>query len=298
MITLINHEDPIWRAAYLQHGRENGAATYSREICQFQIPVWEEEFPGLDLTISTCPLLHGEPGTARDRGLPGGELAVQYLHEWRFRQPQRAAVALNSSLRRFYSRVAFVVAYKGLQRILEAEGLTALYVPMSIDVQSVAQYRLENNAKRYSKSLAYFGNITRQKAQHYHELERTAPSAGWVFQKVGLRQPQAWEELARYQYGVGVGRCALEMAALGLKVLISGRSYGGLVMDHGDYLRQQSTNFNGRIVTGAATLRQGLQLLPQSMLWTPMDSREATEWLRTEIWEKIHGRRCLPLSAR
>lgn len=290
MITLINHDDPRWRSVYLAHGRENGAATYSRELCQFQVPVWEDELPGLDLTISTCPLMHGEPGR-RKRPLPGGDLAVQYIHEWRFRQPQRAAVAIASALQGSYSRVAFVVAYKGLQALLAAEGLTALYVPMSIDVQRVQQYRLPDNAPRYEDRLAYFGNVTRQKAQHYHELERTVPSSRLVFQKIGLRQPQAWAELAKYRYGAGVGRSAMEMAALGLRVLISGRAWGGLVMDHSDYLRQQSTNFNGRLWTGAATIRDGLRLLPQSTLWTPMDSREATEWLRTEIWEKIHGRR-------
>lgn len=292
---LITHEDPYWNSVYQAHGRENGAATYSRELVQFQVPVWQEELPDWDLTISTCPLLSGEPGTRRDRKLPGGDLAVQYLHEWRFREPQRAAVALASRLGASYRQVAFVVAYRGLQALLAAEGLTALYVPMSIDTAELARYRLPDKDRRDDKRLAYFGNVSRHKSAHYRELHKTAPAAGYIFQHVKLRQPEAWEALARYRYGAGVGRCALEMAALGLRVLISGRSFGGIVTHHGDYLAQQSTNFNGRVLTGAATLRDGLQLLPSSQLWTPMDSREATEWLRTEIWEKIHGRR-LPVS--
>lgn len=293
---LITHEDPHWQAVYQAHGRENGAATYSRELVQFQVPVWQEELPDWDLTISTCPLMWGEPGNRNGRKLPGGDLAVQYLHEWRFGQPQRPAVALASRLRESYGRVVFVVAYRGLQALLEAEGLTVLYVPMSIDTERLTPYRLPDS-ERFLTGIAYYGNVSRVKAHHFQELRRTVPSVNRALVHVRDRQPESWRRLAHYTYGAGVGRCAMEMAALGLRVLISGRSFGGLVMDHGDYLAQQSTNFNGRVVTGAATLRDGLQLLPSSQLWTPMDSREATEWLRTEIWEKIHGRR-LPLSPR
>lgn len=297
MLNLITHDDPQWQRRYQSHGRENGAATYSREIVRFQIPVWEAELgDAATATISTCPLVYGEPGNRR-RPLPGGDLLVQYLHEWRFQRPQKAAVALHSALRASYGRVAFVVAYRGLQAILEAEGLTALYVPMSIDTQQVKAYRLPDDAPRDDRAIAYYGNVGRFKAEHYRELTKTVPAFGLDFHHIRERQPLSWGRLAHYAYGAGVGRCAMEMAALGLRVLISGRSYGGLVMGHGDYLTQQSTNFNGRLVTGPRTLRGGLELLPESQLWTPMDSRESVEWLRTEIWEKIHGRR-LPRAPR
>lgn len=273
---LIDHTDPHWQAVYQQHGRENGAATYSRELVKFQVPVWEQELPGAAVTVSTCPLL-------RDRRLPGGDLVVQYLHEWRFKQPQRAAVALHATLRASYPRVVFIVAYKGLQALLEGEGLDALYVPMSIDTEQVAPHRLPDHLRWPADRVAYFGNVQRPKAAHYRDLHKSFPRSRLTLTKVEGRQPEVWADLARYRLGAGVGRCALEMAALGLRVLVTGRSFGGIIVDEKDYLLQQETNFNGRIVTGTDNLDKALRLLPDTMLWNPLDSREAAEILRGEI---------------
>lgn len=288
MLTLVTHNDPRWDAVYRAHGRENGAATYSRELCQFQVPVWASELGDLNVTISTCPLLIGEPIGPKYRPLPGGHLAVQYLHEYPYEMPLNKPLKVQRHLASTYDRVLFVTAYKKYHSMLVNAGLDAIYLPMSIDTHQVREYRHREGYPRIDNKLAYFGNVKREKRKQFKELSGVAEWAGFELVHLQKKQPEAWEALSPYAYGVGVGRCAMEMAALGLRVLISGRGYGGLVMNQSDYLAQQSTNFNGRITTGPQSLREALERLPDSLVWSPMDSREAVEWLKTEIWEKFH----------
>jgi hypothetical protein len=47
--------------------------------------------------------------------------------------------------------------------------------------------------------------------------------------KVRLTQKECWGVVSKYEYGIGVGRSAIEMLCMGLKVRIGGRKYGGKV---------------------------------------------------------------------
>lgn len=247
MLTVIDHTEPDWRAAYVKKGRENGAATYSRQIVEHHLPVWERLVPD-GTVISTCPVLSSVEVE--------GPLAVQYLHTYSYVEPLRQAELVVKNLDGRVDRVVFVTAYRSLHAQLVLAGFEALFVPMTVDPGPVRAAR-STEAPLVGRRVLYFGNVTRPKTRLLNELKRTLEPRGWYVDVCSegwldgyrLSQRQAWEAASRYRYGIGVGRCALEMMALGLKVMVAGAEFGGLITTPDEWAVQQATNLNGRVTT-------------------------------------------------
>lgn len=245
---VFDHNTEWWREKFVRHGRNNGAATYSAEIVEHQLPIWESFFP--DAVVSTCPSLHGQD-------VRGG-LVVQYLHEYPRQNATGWITGKNDYLRARFDRVVFVTAYRSFHTRMAALGIESMFVPMTIDTEKV---RAHVTADHYTgKNAVYFGNVQSPKAGQFQEISRAFKRAGWRldvisynqynrFKSQTLDQAQSWDVLAQYRYGVGVGRCLLEMQALGLRTLVSGERFGGLVTTAAEYEVQHATNYNGRVTT-------------------------------------------------
>lgn len=154
--------------------------------------------------------------------------------------------------------------------------IQAVYIPMSIDTSRLARIRQSNRKiPKHKNRIIWFGNLNSDKSLLYQQIREDTRSSGYQMDvinrgklngKTRIEQLQAWDHISDYRYGIGVGRCALEMYTLGLKVLISGANFGGIITSDTDYHVQQSTNFNGRVITYDRDIRSCLAALPDSHL--------------------------------
>lgn len=234
--------------AYSRSGYENGAATYSREIVELHLPVWEKclsEFDG-EAMIGTC-----RPMIRRNEK---GALAVQYLHTYHYDRPLEQPMEIYRSLRGRFGQVVLVTAYKQLHKQLLLQDVPSIHLPMAIDSQKLAQ---TNRPTSRLDRIIYFGNITPGKEEVFAAFKKAVRSRGLKMDVISkgeykgrpVSQQESWNIIAQYQYGAGVGRCALEMMSLGLGVFICGLNFGGIITDENDYRAQSDANFGGRIVT-------------------------------------------------
>lgn len=194
--------------------------------------------------------------------VPGA--TVQYLHE-------RMHPDLDSLTR------LFVTTYKDLADTLGPRGL---WLPNTIDADDLP-------TASPSKGWVYFGNVIGEKRRGFEQL------AHLNFDVVSGQQNQAasLKLVAQYRYGIGVGRCALEMMAMGLKVLIFGKSFGGLILSPADFDRQREANFNGNIITGAASLAEAVRRIDEAMPVTAtfQATMPEIESRIVEAWKRVNA---------
>lgn len=263
---IIDHTDQLWDARYRRHSRTNGAATYSRDIVKYHVPIWKKFAPD-DTVVSTAPLITNR----KAYGIPDDtKLLVQYVHRYQYDSPLADAKRVTGEMGG--RQVLFVTAYKQYANLLNWNGYRALWLPMTIDAEAIRKFQSPEH-QHHAKKLAYFGNLLHGKELIHADLVKQLNSFGWEVDtfannrkngKGNLSQSQILREISTYDYGIGVGRCALEMYALGLKILVIGGQFGGLVMSPADFEAQLKTNFNGRIITYDRTLEACLAALPHS----------------------------------
>jgi hypothetical protein len=246
-VHVIDHTDPGWEARYVRKGRENGAATYSRDIVRHHLPVLRELLPPGSV-VSTCPLLVEQD--------VAGPVAVQYLHTYSYRDALRQPRLVADHLAGRVGRLVFVTAYRALHARLTAAGFEAVFVPMAVDADAVRAHRSAEEQHEPRRAV-YFGNLTRPKRRLFERLRGELTAQGWTLDLLSegwlegrwLRQTEAWREVSRYRFGIGVGRCALEMMALGLRVMVAGAEFGGLATTPDEHAVQAGCNYNGRVTT-------------------------------------------------
>lgn len=280
-IQIIDHTYGPWLAKKRQ---ENGAATYSEDIVEVLIPDLTEDlnqlYPDTNILISTAPPLAKveTQHIVHDQQ----DLIIQFLHTYPYRNSMDP---IEETLTCFpNSKIILVTAYLTYETRInqwakdrgQDHQLKAVFIPMFIQpkkiMETVGKIDFKNSPDQ--KRIIYFGNLYKAKASEYHRLRNYLERAGWQVDVISksrlndkgpiLSRKDIWTLISYYRYGIGVGRCALEMYQLGLKVLISGEHWGGLCMDCDDYFTQQRTNFNGRLITGTRDLEEALELLPVS----------------------------------
>ncbi|QDZ10528.1 hypothetical protein [Devosia ginsengisoli] len=207
-------------------------------------PVWRARYDRLHRTNGAftysqdickwhLPIWRGLLGPADSIATCGKvpDATVQYLHE-------RTHADLSSKTK------LFVTTYKDLAETLGSRGL---WIPNAVDASALP-------AHRPARGWVYYGNIIGDKRKSFDRL------AGLNFDTVaGVKdQREALERVAHYRYGIGVGRCALEMMEIGLKVMIFGKDFGGLILSSADFERQLGANFNANVMTGVASVAEGI----------------------------------------
>lgn len=245
---VLDHTEPVWQDRFSKKAHTNGAATYSQDIVKHHLPVWSDILPE-DAVISTCPLLDGLDVR--------GSIAVQYLHTYSYRDPLSQMRAVSHHLRGRVDHVVFVTAYRSLDERARISGYDSVFVPMVVDHDPVRQMATPEHDKHSGLRAVYFGNVTATKQQEHTAVVNAAKRAGFrvdtlsknTYKGSFVSQEEAWRIVSRYSYGIGVGRCALEMMSLGLKVVLSGAHFGGIITTPDELAVQHGTNFNGRATT-------------------------------------------------
>lgn len=240
-LVVVDHTEDRWSKRYRSSNRENGASTYSREIVQHHIPLWQAALSEYSAVISTCPrLLNTELM---------GDIAVQYLHTYPYGNALHNIQVIDRDLRMRFGRRIYITAYRSLHVQALAAGFETWHIPMAVDESLICPVPSVPQQHYGERSAAYFGNLLGTKTDPFIKLRREFHENGWGLIRVEGKQMDAWHELTKFDYGVGVGRCALEMMSLGLKVMISGSQFGGIMTNEQEFNVQRDTNFNGRVTT-------------------------------------------------
>ena len=208
-----------------------------------RIPLWDQYFDGT-IVISTCGLLSNIDDLPDE-----ADLVVQYLHTIKYQDPTIEARTVIEGISTKYKNIVFVTAYKQVERALLEMGINAVFVPMTIDTS-----KLPDPKPVYDKKIICFGNIRHVKKDNYKKVRRLFLKHGWEFdilsnntykgEKLSSQQ-EVWSIVSQYKYGMGIGRCALEMLGMDMQVVIIGADDGGAMFNNKDYRVQERTNFNG-----------------------------------------------------
>lgn len=262
-LRVIDHTDEWWTKRKKRTGRENGANTYSRDIVTHHVGRWAKLAHNQEVVVSTAP-----PLVVHDIGPV--DLVIQYLHSYDYATPLLVASRVRAVLEaQGVRRILFVAAYRPLVAKLVAEGFEAVYIPMRVDVDWV-RHRAGPERTRFGPGRAvYFGNVTAPKRTHYDAFRRAFVKAGWKLDLLTTPdQGKALRQVRRYAYGIGVGRCALEMMGLGMRVMLSGQKFGGIITNADEFAVQSSQNFNGRVITYDRTVGACVEAWDQVPDWS------------------------------
>lgn len=263
-LTVIDHSDEWWSKRKHKTGMENGANTYSRDVVTHHVGRWAKLAHDQEVVISTAP-----PLVTHDVGPV--DLVVQYLHTYDYAAPLLTPNRIWAALRaQGVRRVLFVAAYRPLVNALTDAGFEAVYVPMRVDVDWIRHRAGVARVTRHGAGRAvYFGNVTPAKRKHFDAMRRAFIKTGWKLDI--LNEPDQAKALRRikgYSYGVGVGRCALEMMALDVRVMLSGQKFGGIITNADEWAVQSSQNFNGRVITYDRTVSACVDAWDQVPDWS------------------------------
>jgi hypothetical protein len=137
-----------------------------------------------------------------------------------------------------YSRTTYITHYRALVKFAKRYGMNLSYIPMSIDLDNIP---VPINRKK--GTIVYFGNIFSEKCKVYRQLKDTGISFDTISHYPN--REEALNIVSTYEYGIGVGRCVLEMLAMGMKVIVAGRNYAGAITnDNFDIHHKSNCNSN------------------------------------------------------
>ena len=187
MDRIIDHTHPKYIKARDRIGasRWNGAFYYSKEICDIIIPKVKTDRPWVTINVK-------DPALGFDR-------AIVFVHN--HKQCPHTYDWLKG-----YKDLIFVCSERDDMPKLEYLG-TPIYLPLSVDVEYVKQFRKDKKTKR----IAFVGR--RERARDIPDLP------GGIEFVSGMRRDQLLRKLADYETVYALDRVAIEAQILGCKVL-------------------------------------------------------------------------------
>lgn len=274
MIKIIDHTDPHWYSLYVGHGRENGAMTYSKDIVKYHLPIWRSELKKSGINnaiIGTCRLLRNNNLVLPKKT----DLVVQYLHTYSSLNPLREIKLVTEQIPTEYKKIMFVTAYKDLVPIANAYGYNAIFIPMTVDAGYIRQFARDKNPHLINR-VVYFGNLTRKRRRLYTQARSVLLRRGMAVDLISnnrlngglktLSQQECWQIASQYTYGMGAGRSALELAALGVKVMYINYNNAYVASSEEEYEMLEAKNFSGNI--GRDTLFRSVLRFNNSIIRT------------------------------
>lgn len=292
-ITIFDHNThQSWNALYKSRhesvNRTNGGYTYSQDIVKYHVPVIKEILDNQTTykNIFICSVQMPE----NELLIANPDLVICYLHESLQREYPRCMEFLS----RYKGKTVFITSRANLCEKLNENGMTAILLPMAIDIQAIAKFA--QSEKYADKRVIYFGNRYLGKGIGYESTKNSFLKKGWTFDTIsnnklndveGLTREQVLKTVAKYQYGIGEGRCVLEMNALGLKTLICASKNQGIFIDEIDFDMQKRNNFSdGKIWTFSPDINNCIEYFDKAIVKT-VDIQDILPILKTELGRVI-----------
>lgn len=222
-----------------------GPATYRKDFERVVQPHLEKVETDRNIIFST--LTETPSWLADDKD---ADRIVQVLHSMDFMYNLQDLEDFTAGGR----ETVFITHYMALaNKINEQTPHAAYYIPMSVDTKI-----LPTPSKKYEKVI-YYGNLYDEKLPMHSKivasiLEDTdclcdfnTLSFGYLnFGDEKKSHMECLRSVAKYSIGIGVGRCALEMLAMGCKVIVAGDNYGGLIDCEPAFDHHHHWNFNSK----------------------------------------------------
>lgn len=182
--TIIDHTHPLYRKMWQNANvgsRHNGAYYYSIEIVKNIIPKIKTKRNWVTVNI---------PGHCAND-------SIVFIHNNRHPENYRW-------LKR-YKNLVLVCGVESTVNKVKDYGEHIIYLPLSIDVEEVRRYRLDE-----ARGVAYVGRKSKA---------RGLPLPPNIDHLSGLPRPKLLAQMARYAHVYAIGRCAIEAKVLGCGVL-------------------------------------------------------------------------------
>lgn len=274
-VHLYNHlNSPGWVAVHKKISmKANGATTYSQNITKYYWPIFEQVFQNYKKDVAVITV------TRESHPLRFPEkLIFCFRHECRFRQQPTIENCRAFAQANKHAKVIFVVWEEDCAMELHKNGLNAIFLPMAIDVKEIRSHLTPST--QFKNRVIYFGNVRNAKQQAFFHLKSCIQRHGWYLDRISdnrfnggtkLSRDDVLKILQRYKYGVGVGICAHEMAALGLKTYIY--AYGRLGHLPMSQKEGQRLLYRNLCSPESATVNpvKALQNFPSSVVIQPRD---------------------------
>ena len=245
---VFNHETAkIWsnRYRYLcsSKGKTNGAYTYSQEINKHHIPLIENLFKNKNVVVFTVD--HSFHYQIKDK-----PLIITYLHESLKAEQSR----INQCLARHKTKHIWITGRYRDSLVIKQKYGPCIFLPISIDTDYVKKF--DSKQPRFTDRIIFFGNTYYNKGATIPFLHKFFKTQHIKFDTIinnvytaeghpplPVTREAILSILSHYNYGIGSGKCFLEMNALGLKTLISGEKFCGLITNEREFDIQTKTNF-------------------------------------------------------
>lgn len=248
-ITYYNHEThPTWAEKYSSkhsgNGKTNGAYTYSCDITKFYFPQIERAIQKSEyknIVVNSVAMIPTEYIYADT------DLVIQFLHESFDRELPR----IQKFVSKYKGRVIFITCKKVIEKEILRAGFECICIPPAIDAKAFEAYKRPR--KHRGKRVIYFGNSYLGKDKTFQKVRDSFISRGWKFDYISenrlnggniISREEVFRTISRYRYGIGVGRCVLEMNALGLRTITSGAEFCGMFTNEEEFYLQKMQNFS------------------------------------------------------
>ncbi len=219
---LYNHlNSPVWSEKNQRRNLVNGAKRYSEVITEYYYPIFQEVLGDdpdtgvITVTTENHPIQFKE-----------FKRIFLFLHECRYKQQPTIARCRQFCDTNPQAEVWFIVWEQETAEVIKQRGMNAIYLPMAIDLDEIRQYKYNS---RKTDRIIWYGNIRQAKKPYFRyfmeQCKREGIGIDFISNNrfngsIELSRGQIMNALQQYKYGVGVGICAHEMSALGLKVFI------------------------------------------------------------------------------
>lgn len=158
-------------------------------------------------------------------------------------------------------RILYITQYKDQADFLQECGYNAYYVPMRIRVDGLP-------SKSGNSKAVYFGNVYENKEETLRLIKSVCDVDVVSFGRLNdgdvvMDRSECLDVVSGYSFGIGVGRCALEMVAMGMPVLVAGKNVGGMLASQEDLDFHSLCNCNSDL-SNSQGIEQDVETLMES----------------------------------